>query len=319
MNIVITARDFSTNDPTALQMLVRAGHAVTDLGHLGMGAGTDEERVYQAVREADIVIAGLEPYGASLLARCPNLKLISRRGIGYDSVDVQACQSRGIALARTMGTVEGAVAEHVMAYILYFARRVDAQSASMHRAQWQRVMMPGAKSRTLGLVGFGGIGKEIARRAVPFGMRVLYYCRHPRAQWDQDFGVQYTDLDTLLSQSDYVCVCLPLTEQTRGLFDEAQLRKIKRGGVLINIARGPIVDAHALRRVLDEGHLRGAGVDVFDCEPCTSSPLVGCEGALLTPHTAPYTSENFEEMNQMAAQNVLDFLAGNLPAQNRVV
>lgn len=319
MKIVVTARDFTGKDRRALNMLLQAGHEVIDDSDRGMGPGTSEEAVIDAVGDADIAIAGLEPYRAALLERCPNLKLISRRGIGYDSVDVDACRRHGVTLARTMGTVEGSVAEHVMAYILHFARRVDLQSESMHRGEWKRVMTPGAKSRTLGLVGFGGIGKEVARRAVPFGMKVLYYCRHPHAEWETMYSVQYANLDALLTQSDYVCIALPLTPDTRGLFDEAMLAKIKPGAVLLNIARGPIVDAAALARALTEGRLSGAGVDVFDAEPCTDSPLIACPTAVLTPHTAPYTSENFEEMNAVAAQNALDFIAGCLPQKNRVV
>ena len=319
MKIVVTARDFTGKDRRALNMLLQSGHEVIDYSDRGMGPGTSEEAVIEAVGDADIAIAGLEPYRAALLERCPNLKLISRRGIGYDSVDVDACRRHGVTLARTMGTVEGSVAEHVMAYILHFARRVDLQSESMHRGEWKRVMTPGAKSRTLGLVGFGGIGKEIARRAVPFGMKVLYNCRHPHAEWETQYSVQYANLDALLAQSDYVCIALPLTPDTRGLFDEAMLARIKPGAVLINIARGPIVDAAALARALTEVRLSGAGVDVFDAEPCTDSPLIACPTAVLTPHTAPYTSENFEEMNAVAAQNALDFIAGCLPEKNRVV
>ena len=310
--IVITGRNFTEPNDKALQMLKNAGYEVVDLGKLGMAHGTAEKEVAAAVKDADAVIAGLEPYTEAVLAACPELKLISRRGIGYDSVDVGACYRHGVTLCRTAGVVEGSVAEQVMAYILYFARRIDLQNQSMHEGQWKRLMMPGVKTRTLGLVGFGGIGKEIARRAAAFDMEVLYYCRHPKKEWEETYHVRYAELDELLAAGDYISVNVPLTESTRGLCGKEFFEKMKQGSVFINIARGEVADTEALKEALDSGHLSGAGVDVFATEPCTDSPLRTCENAVLTPHTAPYTVENFAMMNELAAQNVIDFFNGRL-------
>lgn len=319
MKIAITARDFSGVDDSALQMLINAGHLVLDYSSSNMGSGADVAEIIRAVGDADIAVTGLEPYGQELLQGCPNLKMISRRGIGYDSVDIEACRRHGVRVARTVGAVEGAVAEHVMAYILYFSRRIDMQNADMQKGLWNRVMTPGAKTRRLGLVGFGGIGKEIARRALPFGMEILYNCRHPQPQWEEEYGVSYAPLDRLLSTCDYVSVNVPLTDDTRGMFGHAMLSKMKKGSVFINIARSGVMDVMALKELLQNGHLGGAAVDVFDCEPCTDSPLIGCPNTILTPHTAPYTDENFITLNRMAAQNVLDFIDGRLDAKNIVV
>lgn len=310
--IIITGRNFTEPDDGALQMLKNAGYEVIDLGKLGMAHGTPEKEVAEAVKDADAVIAGLEPYTEGVLSVCPKLKLISRRGIGYDSVDVEACHRHGVTLCRTAGMVEGSVAEQVMAYILYFARRIDLQNQYMQEGQWKRLMMPGVKTRTLGLVGFGGIGKEIARRAAAFDMKVLYYCRHPKKEWEEIYHARYAELSELLAASDYVSVNLPLTESTRGLCGKEFFGKMKQGSVFINIARGEVGDPEALKEALDSGHLSGAGVDVFATEPCTDSPLRGCENAVLTPHTAPYTVENFAGMNELAAKNVIDFFQGCL-------
>ena len=310
--IVITGRNFIEPNDKALQMLKNAGYEVVDLGKLGMAHGTPEKEVAAAVKDADAVIAGLEPYTEAVLDACPELKLISRRGIGYDSVDVGACHRHGVTLCRTAGVVEGSVAEQVMAYILYFARRIDLQNQSMHEGQWKRLMMSGVKTRTLGLVGFGGIGKEIARRAAAFDMEVLYYCRHPKKEWEETYHVRYAELDELLAASDYISVNVPLTESTRGLCGKEFFEKMKQGSVFINIARGEVADTEALKEALDRGHLSGAGVDVFATEPCTDSPLRTCENAVLTPHTAPYTVENFAMMNELAAQNVIDFFKDRL-------
>lgn len=318
MKIVITARNFSAYDSAALQLLRDAGHDVIDLSANGFGVSSSESDMIAALSDADIAISGLEPLSANVIAHCPKLKHIALRSIGYDGVDLDACRAHGISVTRLTGMVEGAVAEHVMAYILYFARHVEVQNAAMQQGIWNRILMPGAKGRTLGLVGFGGIGKEIARRAVPFGMNVLYTCRHPKPEWEAEYGVSYRSLDALLAESDYISVNVPLCDETRGMFGDAQFAQMKKNCVFINIARGPIVDLHALRRALDHGVIAGAGIDVYDSEPCTDSPLVGCKNAVLTPHVASFTSENFIAMNNRAAQNVLDILSGTLDGKYRL-
>ena len=319
MKIVITARNFDTSVLEPIKKLKEMGHEVIEAANHDMGTATVEDAIINLAKDADIVIAGLEPYSKKVIENCPNLKMISRRGIGYDSVDVEECKKRGITLAKTAGMVEGAVAEHVMAFVLYFAKEIGNQSKSMHKGEWNRVMVQGAKSRVLGLVGFGGIGKEIAKRAVPFGMKVVYNCRHPKKEWEDEFGVEYRDLDTLLAESDYISVNVPLTDSTRKMFNDEVFAKMKDGSVFINIARGGVMDEYALKRALDSGHLKGAGIDVFEKEPCTDSILISCPNAALTPHTAPYTSENFVEMNRVTVQNVIDFIEGKLPEKNRVV
>ena len=319
MKIVITARNFTNYDRAAVESLRACGHEIIDLTEQNFTIATPESDMIAALSDAQAAICGLEPITDHVLAHCPKLKLVSRRSIGYDSIDLAACRAHHVAVTRLTGMVEGAVAEHVMAYILYFARRIDMQNASMQRGEWIRMQLPGAKGRTLGLVGFGGIGKEIAKRAAALGMRVVYTCRHPNPAWENEFGVSYRDMGSLLAESDYVSLNVPLTDQTRGMFSAPQFEKMKPTAVLINIARGGVVDVPALRRALDDGELGGAAIDVYESEPCTDSPLVGCDKAVLTPHTAPYTSENSLAMNNRAAQNVLDFFAGTLDEKYRLV
>lgn len=319
MKIVITARNFTTYDSAAAESLRARGCEVVDLSDHAFTLAATEADMIAALSEADAAICGLEPITDNILAGCPKLKLVSRRSIGYDSIDLEACRAHGVAVTRLTGMIEGAVAEHVMACILYFAKRIDVQNASMQRGEWNRILVPGAKGRTLGLVGFGGIGKEIARRATAFGMNVVYTCRHPNPAWDAEFGVAYRPLEALIAESDYISLNVPLTEQTRGMFAAPQFKQMKRTAVLINIARGGVVDVPALRKALDDGEIGGAAIDVYDTEPCTDSPLIGCDKAVLTPHTAPFTSENFLAMNRRAAQNVLDFFAGTLDAKYRLV
>jgi len=311
MKVVVTARNFSTDDKAALKMLQDAGFNVDDHSAEDIGSATDEEYVRSLVLDADAVICGPEGISNEAISENKNLKIVSRRGIGYDSIDVDFCKKNGVAVARALGTVEGSVAESVMAYILYFARRIDLQSESMNKCEWKRIMTPGAKNHTLGLIGFGGIGKEIAKRAVPFGMEVLYYCRHPK----DEFGAHYAELDELLARSDYVSINVPLNESTVNMIDEKIFSKMKNGAILINTARSKIVDTNALVYALKSGKLSGAAVHVFDNEPCADSPLVGLPNVVLTPHTAPFTKENFREMNNRAAKSVIEFFNGTLDSR----
>lgn len=319
MKVVVTGRNFDIPNGEAIKLLEDAGHTVCCVNNPKIATGAPSDVVSAAIGDADVVIAGLEPINEVVLEKCPNLKLVSRRGIGYDAVDLEACRKRGIGVIRTVGAVEAAVAEHVMAYIFYFARRIDIQNESMHKGIWERMNFPGAKSRTIGLVGFGGIGKEIAVRAVACGMNVVYYCRHPQKEWEEQYNVKYMPLDELLSVSDYLSANVPLTEDTTRMFNEELFAKMKQGSIFINIARGKVMDDVALKNAVCSGHLAGAAVDVFDYEPCTDSVLIECENVVLTPHTASLTQENFCNMNILAAQNVLSYFAGTIDKKHVLV
>lgn len=316
MKVVITTANFTE---TALEKLERIGLNARRYVGPALGAGVSEDVLYAGVNDADIIIAGTETYTSSLLKRLPKLKVISRNGIGYDAIDLESLKELGIGLTRTTGFVEGAVAEHVLAYILYFSRRIDEQNILMHKHLWKPLLQPGAKGKTLGLYGFGGIGKEIAKRAVPFGMNVIYYCRHPNLEDDKNYGVKYVDEETLLKESDFLSLNVPLTSSTYHLIDGSKLKRMKPNATLINIARGPVIDENAVAEALKTGRLGGAAVDVFPTEPCTTSPLADCPTAVLTPHTASSTLENSAEMNLAAVENVLNYLRGTLNPKFLVV
>ena len=316
MNVVITTVNFTD---TALSKLKEEGLNAWKYSGPALGAGVSEDILYEAVKDADIIIAGTETYSLNLLKRLNRLKFISRNGIGYDAIDLNALKELGIGLTRTTGFVEGAVAEHVMAYVLYFARRIDAQNKLMHKHVWKPTLEPGAKGKTLALYGFGGIGKEIAKRAVPFKMNVIYYCRHPNLEDEKTYGVKYVDEETLLREGDFLSLNVPLTDSTFHLIDKNKLDQMKTGSILINIARGPVIDEFAVTDALKSGKLGAAAVDVFPSEPCTDSPLADCPTAVLTPHTASSTVENSAEMNIAAVDNVLNYLQGTLDDKYLVI
>ena len=319
VKVVITARNMKTGSADIEERLQYPSLEVVNYTDLNLSMDTSEDTLYELVKDADYIIAGVEPYTRNLLKRLPKLKMISKRGIGFDSVDIEACKELGITVTRTTGAVEAAVAEHVLAYLFYFARRIDLQNTTLQKGIWKRIMVSGLRGSSIGLVGFGGIGKEIALRAYPMGMKIYYYCRHPQIKWEKEYHVEYKPLDELLELSDYVSVNVPLTKDTENMIDHDFISKMKQDSILINIARGAIQDDQAILEGIISKKLRGAAIDVFRNEPCLDSILLGYENIILTPHSASYTDECFGNMNYRSVDNLLEYLTGNLDEKYYVV
>ncbi len=266
------------------------------------------------VGDADAIIAGTEPITARVLAAAPRLRIVARRGVGLDSVDVAAATARGVVVTTTRGVNTEAVADHAMALLLATARRVAWLDRRMKAGQWDRAISIDVYGKTLGVVGFGAIGRAVARRAAGFGLRVLAYDVAPDEGAARALGVRLCALDALLAQSDFVSVHVPLLPDTRGLIGEATLARMKPGAILINTSRGPVVDEAALLRALQTGHLAGAGLDVFADEPPLDWTLVQLDQVVATPHVASHTKETLARMDRACAEAVLAVLRGERPA-----
>ncbi|MCL6552606.1 MAG: phosphoglycerate dehydrogenase [Firmicutes bacterium] len=266
------------------------------------------------VGDADAIIAGTEPITARVLAAAPRLRIVARRGVGLDSVDVAAATARGVVVTTTLGVNTEAVADHAMALLLATARRVAWLDRRMKAGQWDRAITIDVHGKTLGVVGFGAIGRAVARRAAGFGLQVLAYDVAPDEAAARALGVRLCSLDELLAQSDFVSVHVPLLPETRGLIGEATLARMKPGAILINTSRGPVVDEAALLRALQSGHLGGAGLDVFVEEPPVDWTLVQLDHVVATPHVASHTRETLARMDRACAEAVLAVLRGERPA-----
>ena len=314
MKVVITSRDFSGPSPEVMDWFKEQGVEVVDLSEAGFGSKTTDEEMINAIGDADGLINAIEKASEAVFRACPNLKYVSRRGVGLDSVDVEYCKAHGIKVARAKGTIESAVGEGVMAYILHFARRLDLQNESMQKGIWQRIFVKGAKGSTLGLVGYGALGHEVARRAAAFDMKIVYNRKNPSQEElegkPDEYGACYRTLDDLLSESDYTCVCVPLNDETVHLINREFVSKMKDGSVLINVARGKVGDETAILEGLESGKLSGAAIDVFEKEPCTDSKLIGAPNCILTPHSTSVTLENFKASNWLAAKNIVGMMKG---------
>jgi glyoxylate reductase len=269
----------------------------------------------EKVRGVDAVLTLLtDKVDAGLMDSAgPSLKVISQMAVGYDNIDVAAATARRLPVGHTPGVLTETTADFAWALLMAAARRVVEGDAYTRRGLWQTwgptlLMGPDVNGATLGIVGFGRIGKAMARRAQGFDMRVLYFDpeRHPAQE--QALCVDYADFDTLLRESDFVSLHTPLNEQTRHLMGAAQLRQMKRSGILINTARGPLVDPDALYQALKDRTIAYAALDVTEPEPILmSSPLLTLENVIIAPHIA---SASLQTRNKMATMAVANLLAG---------
>ncbi len=302
--VIITANNVSSIDQNAKYLLEQSGFIVEE--HPDVTRYSPKELIL-LLKDADAVLAGLEKYTGEMLRELTKLKLIARRGVGVDNIDLAAAMNYGIKITRTEGLVGAAVAELIMTYILENARMLSLHFNDMKQGIWSRRLSEGVTGRTLGLVGFGSIAKETAKRANAFGMRVQCYYRHRDPAAENAYQTSYVDFETLISTSDYISINVPLTEETRNMFHMATFEQMKPSSVLINTARSGIVNTADLIIALQENKIRNAYIDVFDYEPYIASPLQYCENAYLTPHIGTFTRETFTSMNNRCATQIIEF------------
>ena len=277
--------------------------------------GTPDGDTRQRLEGMDAIIAGGERLNTDTIVEGSPLRVIARSGVGYDAVDVDLCTERGIVLTTTPGTLSDAVADHTMALLLAAVRHIAAGDRAVKAGQYDVPYGEDLASMTLGLVGCGQIGSEVVRRALAFKMRVLVADPQVPADRIATLGAEAVSLDELASQSDAVTLHLPLSAATAGLVDAAFIGRMKAGSVLVNTARGGIVDEPALIEALRSGHLAGAALDCQASEPPkgTSLELVQLDNVVAMPHTGSKTLTARERMSIMAAQSIVDILQGRRP------
>ena len=278
-----------------------------------------KDELPKEVRDSDAIILSIEPIDDEFLKKFPKLRIIARYGVGYDNIDVGACTKRGVYVTHTPGVLSHAVAELTLGLMLSLSRRL-IQADNYVRTEWAKskrkklAMGIDLYGKTLGIIGLGRIGYEVAFRAKAFGMKIIYYDIERKEKAEKTLGAQYVDLETLLKSSDFVSIHTPLTPQTRGFIGERELKLMKPTAYIINTARGLVIDEEALCKALKEGWIAGAGLDVFAKEPLPlDSPLVKMKNVVLTPHMGTYTPETRRAMALKCIENVRAALAGKIP------
>jgi len=278
----------------------------------------DAEKVERA-RGHQVIInsRGTVTWREDQLRALPELKMITTCSIGTDMIDLAVARELGIVVSNQPGRTAPVVAEHMLGLLFAVAKRAAFQTAEIREGRWPRRMNLTVQGKVLGIVGTGNIGAEMARLGRALGMEVIAWTFNPSPARARELGVRFVELDELLASADYVSLHVALSEDTRHLIGAPQLETMRPGSVLLNGARGPVVDLDALAAALDSGHLGGAGLDVFPDEPFVADhPVKRCEQVVMTPHAADQTAEGVELLNGGAVDNVIAFLEGK--PQNNV-
>lgn len=276
------------------------------------------EEYYKRIQSIDGLLAVGGRINEELFSHAPRLKVVSNYAVGYDNIDVSEATRRGIIVTNTPDVVTEATAEHTLALMLALLRRIAEADRILRFKEGFRwgpmaIISEELAGKTLGIVGFGRIGRSVARRAKAFGMKVVYVRKNPELHKTDDNEYTYMPFEQLLRTSDVVTIHVPLTKDTHHLVGEEQLSVMKKGSYLINTARGPVVDEEALVRALESGHLAGAGLDVFEKEPRIHAKLLQLDNTVLTPHVGTSTRETRTEMARLASKNLIDALEGRRP------
>jgi glyoxylate reductase len=272
------------------------------------------------IRNVDGVLTLLtDTIDASLLEQTERLQVISNMAVGYNNIDVEAASRKGIIVTNTPDVLTEATADLTFALLMATARRLVEASDFLRQGKWKTwspMLLTGMDiyGSTMGIIGMGRIGEGLARRASGFGMKVLYHNRNRKPEAEQQLGLQYVDLPTLLRESDFVCIMTPYTKETRGMIGKAELSMMKKTAILINTARGGIVDETALYEALKSGTIWAAGLDVFEQEPVPlSHPLLQLPNVVTLPHIGSASVETRLKMADVAAENLLRVLKGEPP------
>jgi len=265
---------------------------------------------------AGVLVSSTFPIDVAFLAAAPKLRIVATWSVGYDNIDLAALAARGIVLTNTSGSLTETVADLTYALVIFAVRNLAVGLNWVRSGRWMQGNMPlghDLEGATLGIVGFGTIGLALAKRAQISGMRVIYSNRNPRGD-DATTGASYRSFEALLAEADCVVLLVPLTDETRGMFGDAQFAQMKPTATLVNVARGAVVDTDALVRALQQKTIAGAALDVTDPEPLPPDhPLAALHNVVIVPHVGSATHETRARMAMLAAENLLAYIEGRDP------
>lgn len=311
MKILITPTSLSQNlGITALDPLRERG---AELVANPYGRPMSPDELIPALRDVDGVIAGLDTFSAEVFAAAPQLAVVARYGVGYDRIDLQAARSAGVRVTNTPGANGHSVAELAVGLMFAVARQIPQTSTAVAAGEWPRFQGIELAGRRLGVLGLGAIGAATARMARGIGMEVLGFDPGLSAEQIGQLGVTAADLDEVFAQSDVLSLHIPLNEHTRHIVSAERINAMPQGAIIINTARGGLIDEQAAAKALDAGHLHGIGLDAYETEPPTDSPLVGHPRVVATPHSGAHSEESVQRTATAAVKNLLAVLDGGQP------
>ena len=300
--ILITPRSYGKDAPELFDRLKAAG---CETVRNTTGGILDKESMKSLLADCTGVIVGVDPLDAEVLSSAPRLKAVAKYGVDVDNIDLDYCKSHGIRVSRTVGANSEAVADYAMALILAVARRVPLIDSKCRDMNWGKITTRDVSHSTLGLLGLGAIGRHVARRAQGFSMKVIAYDPFWDAEYAKANQIEYAEPETIFRTADFISLHLPLLPETKNTVGERELAMMKPDAVLINTARGGLVDEEALLRALQERRIYGAGLDAFAHEPPENPAWLTLDNVVLGSHCAASTSGATRNMGRMATENLL--------------
>ena len=312
MKILVSPTSFKPDStgpaPEMLHDFVsRAGGEIVFNPH---GRPLNEDELIPLLAGCSGFIAGLDFITKKVIDSCGDLRVISRYGAGLDRVDLDAAKVKNIPVCNTPGANAQAVADLAFALILCAARKVPVLDRKTREGQWPRSTGIELYGKTIGILGLGAVGKGVAQRAQGFSMRVLAYDPFINKQYAAEYNIEVSSFEEIIAGADVISLHLPLTGETRYIISGEVIGRMKKGVILINTARGGLIDERAAYEYLKSGHLGGLGLDAYEEEPPKASPLFELDNVVLTPHTAAHTAEATANMALMSVRNLIDVLSG---------
>ena len=307
MKVLVTSRSFGNAGNEAFEILNQAG-----IEYTLMGSDYTDEKFEAVIADYDALIIGAHQFKPEDIRRCDKLKIVCKHGAGLDNIPLEVMKEQGITVTNVPAMNANAVADLTMGHILNVCRGISYTDALVRKGVWKIFIGRDAYNKTLGLVGFGAIAKNVARRAKGFSMKVLAYDPFVKEVPEEfkDF-VTLVDFETMVKNSDFISIHVPLTKDTKDLFNKETILKMKKDAYLINMGRGGIINEKDLYEVMKDGHLMGAALDVIEKEPMsTEDPLLTLDNFVITPHIGMYSKESVGSVSIVCAENVASKLCG---------
>ncbi len=302
MKILVTPRSFGKTNPELFDRLTQAGLEVV---RNDTGGILSADQMREKLAGCQGVILGVDPMSADVLAAAPELRAIAKYGVGLDNIDLEACKQRGIAVSRTVGANSNAVADYALTLMLMVARKAGLIDRRCREKDWGKITSIDLYGKTLGIVGLGAIGRCVVKRAQGFGMKILGHDIAWDEAWASAEGVERADMDRICREADFITLHTVLTDETRNCISAGRIAMMKKTAVIINTARGGLIDEMALLAALQEGRIYGAGLDVFEQEPPADPAWYALDNLVMGSHCSSSTAGATETMGRMAVDNLL--------------
>jgi len=302
VKILVTPRSFGKTNPELFDRLTQAGLEVV---RNDTGGILSADQMREKLAGCQGVILGVDPMSADVLAAAPELRAIAKYGVGLDNIDLEACKQRGIAVSRTVGANSNAVADYALTLMLMVARKAGLIDRRCREKDWGKITSIDLYGKTLGIVGLGAIGRCVVKRAQGFGMKILGHDIAWDEAWASAEGVERADMDRICREADFITLHTVLTDETRNCISAGRIAMMKKTAVIINTARGGLIDETALLTALQEGRIYGAGLDVFEQDPPADPAWYALDNLVMGSHCSSSTAGATETMGRMAVDNLL--------------